>query len=132
MQDTLSRIVENLAGRVHGPMNFRFIVQPLVAIFFAIRDGRADAREGKAPYFWSLFTEPLRRGEMLRHGWKSVGKIFIVALVLDAGYQLYVLRWFYPGEALLVAFFLAIVPYVLLRGPANRFASTLRKQPASF
>ncbi len=132
MQDTLSRIVENLAGRVHGPMSFRFVLQPLVAIFFAIRDGKADARGGKPPYFWALFTQPSRRGEMLRHGWKSVGKVFIFALILDTAYQLWVLRWFYPGEALLVAFFLAIVPYVLLRGPANRLALAIRKQTATF
>ena len=57
---------------------------------------------------------------MLRNGWKSVGKIFIVALVLDAIYQFVTVKWFYPGEALVVALVLAIVPYLLLRGPINR------------
>src|SRR5271154_3986268 len=103
-------------------MDFRLVLQPLMAVFFAVRDGIKDAREGRVPYFWSLFTEPGHRRELLRDGWKSVAKVFIIAIVLDAVYQFIVVRWFYPGEALLVAVLLAIVPYVLLRGPANRLA----------
>lgn len=122
MEDMLARFIENLAGRVHGPMHFRFFLQPAMAVIFAVLDGMKDAREGKAPYFWALFTDPGHRRSMLKNGWKSVGKIFILALILDAVYQLIELRWFYPGEALVTAFFLAIIPYVLLRGPVNRLA----------
>jgi hypothetical protein len=32
------------------------------------------------------------------------------------------LRWFYPGEALLVAPILAVLPYFLLRGAVNHFS----------
>jgi hypothetical protein len=115
-----TRIMENLVGRVHGPMSFRLILQPLMAIVFAVRDGRKDAREGRVPYFWALFTRPERRRELLREGWKSVGKIFVIALVLDAVYQFITVRWFYPGEALVVAIALALIPYLVLRGPVNR------------
>lgn len=117
---SVTRALENLVGRVHGPMSFRLIMQPLMAIVFAIRDGRKDAREGRVPYFWALFTSPEHRRELLREGWKSVGKIFIIALVLDAVYQFITVRWFYPGEALVVATALAIIPYLVLRGPVNR------------
>jgi hypothetical protein len=112
---------EHLIGRVHGPMHFRVIVQPLMACLFAVLDGIKDAREGRTAYFWALFTEPAHRMELLRRGWKSVGKIFILALVLDAIYQVWQLGTFYPGEAVLTAIVLAFVPYVLLRGPVNRF-----------
>jgi len=122
MEDIVTRFFEHLVGRVHGPMDFRLILQPLMAVIFAIRDGRKDAREGRVPYFWSLFTEPQHRSEQLRNGWKSVGKIFIFAIILDAIYQFIVVRWFYPGEAVAVALILAIIPYVLLRGPANRLS----------
>ena len=44
------------------------------------------------------------------------------AIVIDVVYQFIVFRWFYPGEALVVAFVLAIVPYLLVRGPVNRIA----------
>ena len=121
MEDILTRMFENLIGRVHGPMHFRVIMQPTMAIIFAIRDGIKDAREGRTAYFWALFTEPQHRKELIRRGWKSVGKIFILALVLDAVYQIWQLKTFYPGEAVLTAIVLAFVPYLLLRGPVNRF-----------
>ena len=60
---------------------------------------------------------------MLKDGWKSVGKIFILALVLDAIYQLIEIHFIFPGEALIVAFVLAIVPYLILRGIVTRIAA---------
>jgi len=68
-------------------MKFRLVLQPLMAVIFAIKDGRKDAREGQTAYFWALFTDPVHRRDMLRSGWKSVGKIFVFAIVLDAVYQ---------------------------------------------
>jgi len=128
MDDIVMRFLDNLAGRVSGPMHFRIFLQPLMAIFFAIKDGRNDAREGRAAYFWAIFTDPEHRRDLLRSGWKSVGKVFIIALILDAIYQFIELRMFYPGEALYVAFLLAIVPYVLLRGPVKRLWPTKNKE----
>jgi hypothetical protein len=109
-------------------MKLRFVFQPLMAIIFAIKDGRKDAREGRAPYFWAIFTDPGHRRDLLRNGWKSVGKVFIIALILDAVYQYIALSMFYPVEALLVAVALAIIPYVLLRGPANRLMPSKIKE----
>ncbi len=128
MDELLTRFFENLVGRVHGPMNFRLILQPCMAILFAVLDGRKDALAGRAPYFWGLFTDPGNRREMLQSGWKSVGKIFVLALILDAIYQFIVVRWFYPGEAIVVAIVLAIIPYVLLRGPANRLLGRMSEE----
>ena len=123
MHDIISRFAENLVGRVSGPMRFRLVLQPMMAIFFAIRAGLSDAKAGRPPYFWSLVSDPEERGAMLKDGWKGVGKIFILALILDAIYQLIELQSFYPGEALIVAFVLAIVPYVTLRGLVTRIAA---------
>lgn len=122
MEELLSRIVENLMDRVSGPMKFRLILQPLMAVVFAIRSGLKDARECRPVYFWALFTEPDHRRDMLRDGWKSVGKVFVMAVVVDLVYQLIALRWFYPFEALVVAAILAFLPYLLIRGPVNRVA----------
>ena len=60
---------------------------------------------------------------MLKDGWKSVGRVYIFAIVMDAIYQFIVLKTFYPAEALIVAIILAIVPYLLIRGPVSRIAS---------
>ena len=103
--------------RVH-PARLSFLA--LMAAIFAFRDGRKDAREGKPPYGWAVFTNAEHRSDLLRNGWKSVSKIFCVGLVLDAVYQFITVKWFYPGEALVTAALLALVPYLLLRGPFNR------------
>lgn len=120
MEDIISRIVENLIGRVSGPMKFRVIIQPLMASIFAVLAGLKDAKAGKPPYFWALLSDASHRAEMVKDGWKSVGKIFILAVVLDIIYQWIVLKFIYPGEVILVAFILAIVPYLILRGSVNR------------
>ena len=122
MEDLLSRFVENLVGRVSGPMKFRLILQPVMAALFAIRSGLKDTKGNKPPYFWALFNNPAHRRDMLRDGWKSVGRVFIFGILMDAIYQFIIFRWFYPVEALLVAAILAIVPYLLIRGPVNRIA----------
>ena len=123
MDHLMTRITGNLIARVTGPMKFRLVLQPCMATFFAIRDGLKDAREGKPAYFWALFTDEGERKAALENGWKGVGKVFILAVVLDVVYQLIEHRWtVYPGEAVLVAFILAIIPYLLFRGPINRIA----------
>lgn len=122
MDDIWMRFVENLNDRVTGPMKFRLLLQPAMAVFFAIRAGLNDARTGKPPYFWSLVTDPAHRVDMLKDGWKGVGKVFLIALLLDVVYQVIVLKFVYPGEAIYVAFVLAIVPYLILRGLTTRLA----------
>jgi hypothetical protein len=122
----LLRVLDNLGLRLTGPMKFRLVLQPAMALFFGIRSGLKDFREGKPPYFWTMFTEPAARVAMLRDGWKSVGRVFVLAIVMDATYQFIVQRWIYPGEAVVVAIILAIVPYLLARGPVNRIARLRR------
>jgi hypothetical protein len=60
------------------------------------------------------------RRELLRDGWKAVGKVFLMAMAMDVVYPIIAFRRFYPGEALLTSFLLALLPYALLRGPINR------------
>ncbi len=113
--------IDGLLARLQGPMSFRFLMQPLMALFLAFRDGRKDAREGRPPYFWGLFTDPEHRDDMLRSGWKSIGKVFIVAIILDNVFQYIVFHNFHrPGAGLIVGVILALVPYLLLRGPVSR------------
>jgi hypothetical protein len=79
----------------------------------------------QAAVFLALITDPARRIDMIKDGWKSVGKVFVLAIVLDVVYQIVVLRFMYPGETIIVAFVLAIVPYLILRGLVTRLASRL-------
>jgi hypothetical protein len=126
MENVLLRMLHNLEGRLDGPLHFRFFMQPAMSIFFAIRDGIRDSREQSPPYFWALCTDPARRPELLRHGWKTVGRVFLLAMALDLIYQILEFHWFYPEEALLTSFLLALLPYALVRGPVNRIARRWR------
>jgi hypothetical protein len=128
MEDLIPRFITNLAGRLDGPLHFRFIMQPAMSIFFAVRDGLHDAREQRPAYLWTIFSDPLHRRELLRTGWKSTGKIFLLAIGLELLYQIPVFHTFHPVEALVVSCVLALLPYALFRGPVNRIA---RRRTAS-
>jgi hypothetical protein len=127
MNEIWQRIAENFVHRLDGPLHFRFIVQPLMAIVFATLDGLKDARLGKPAYLWTVVSCPEHRRELLHDGWKHFGKIFILGLVLDLVYQLKVHHMVYPGELLLTALILAVLPYLLLRGPVNRIARLFKR-----
>jgi hypothetical protein len=122
VNEILKRVSENLIARSTGPMNFRLIIQPVVASFLAIRSGLKDARNDRPAFLWSVATDPTYRFAFLRHGWKDVGKVFLLAVVLDAIYQLLVQRGVYILELLIVVAILAVAPYLLIRGPVNRLA----------
>ena len=131
MDDIISRVWENLMARPTGPMSIRLMVQPIVASVLAIRSGLKDAREGRPAFLWAAVTNPGYRPELLRQGWKDVGKVFVLAIVLDAIYQLIVHRGVYVGELLIVATALAIVPYCLIRGPVTRIRRGLARRRKS-
>lgn len=120
--DELFNWVNNLVGRVDEPLNFRLVLQPVMAGIFAIRDGLKDSRENRVPYFWAIFTEPARRGALVRESWQAVTKVFFLAVLLDLIHQYLILGWLYPVASLFVAFMLACVPYLLIRGPVDRIA----------
>ena len=120
MDELLSRISGDLIGRLTGPLTLRIYLQPTMATIFAIRDALRDVRTRRHPYFWSLINLPQERPALIRDGWQSIGKVFILALLLDAFYQWKVFRWFYPFEAVDVALILAVIPYVVVRGLAYR------------
>jgi hypothetical protein len=117
------RLSQNLIDRISGSMNFRFYLQPVIALIFAIVAGLNDAKTGKPPYFWSLLTGRARRLDRIKDGWKSVGKVVVVALTLDIAYQIIVLRFVYPGEVVIIAFIVVIAPYLVLRGLVTRLAA---------
>ena len=125
MEDTFARMWENLIGRIGGPLSFRLIIQPMVAVFFAVRAGWNDAKKGRVPYGWKIISNPVKRRELLREGWKDIAKVFVAAFVIDLIYQIIELQWLHPEEALIVAAMLALLPYLLLRGLANRVSRKL-------
>ena len=120
MLDELSRAIEQLFGRLSGPMWFRFLMQPIVAISIAIRAGLRDARENKPAFLWEAATNQSERTKLIHSAWKDISKLLFIAFVLDCIYQYLVLKSFYLLQALFVAFLLGILPYILFRGPITR------------
>ena len=125
MEAMLTRLLTDLIGRLTGPLTMRLFLQPAVAAFFAVRDGLHDARAGRPPHFWRMVTGPPEaRRRRVQETWKAAFKVFVMAVVLDCVYQLLVFRWIYPGESIVTAVILAIIPYVIVRGVVNRAART--------
>jgi len=122
--------VEQLIARTDGPLHFRFIVMPIVVTTLAIRSGLKDAREGRPPFLWGLITASAHRAELLLSFFKDVARVFVMAVIVDLVYQIFVLHGFYPLQLLFVATSFSTGPYLLIRGPTTRIASYFYKHRA--
>jgi len=129
--DLWTSICDGLVERLSGPLKFRLILQPTVAAVIAIRAGLKDARESRPAYLWEAITNSAERRDLLREGWKHVARLFGLAVVMDVVYQLIVLRRIDFVDSLLVAALLAVVPYLIFRGPTNRIARLGRGKPVA-
>lgn len=129
IMEIVNRAVGELLGRSSGPLHFRLIIQPIIAAIIAIRAGIRDAKTGQSPFLWTYLTSPAERQRLVQSGWKDIGKVFMIALVLDTVYQLAVLHGFYIVQALMVAVAVAVLPYILLRGLVTRVTRGRRREP---
>jgi hypothetical protein len=131
MSSFFSTYWTDLVARFDGPLHFRLIMQPVMAIFFAVRDGSRDAREGRSAYLWTLLSDSSQRHYLIESGWKGISKVFVLAYALDVVYQVLVWHGLKPMQALLTAIILAVIPYAVLRGPVNRVLrmNQTRKSP---
>jgi len=122
IQEILTRFWDQLIAQPSGPLAFRLILQPIMATILAILDGVKDARTGRPPFLRTILSDPSQRAAYLREGLKRVSRVIVFAFVMDAIYQVMVLHRFYLGEALVTVFVLAVLPYLLIRGPVDRVA----------
>src|SRR5262249_24955113 len=118
-----------LIGRSGGPFALRFILQPTMATIFAIRAGLRDAKAGRPPYLWSVSKaeDKYDRRALMRDGWKDIGKVFTIAIILDVIYEIVEFKWVYPIQALIIACVLALIPYIVIRGLTMRIVSRMHK-----
>jgi len=114
------RFWHDMVERPDGPMRFRFVLQPVMAVLVAIRHGVKDARAGRTPYFWAIASTRGQRIARLREALEATARIILLGVAMDVIYQFIVLKTFYPFEALVIALLLAFVPYVVMRGPVTR------------
>src|SRR4051794_16214581 len=111
MEEIFERVWTNMMARPKGPLFFRFVFQPAVAVLLAIRAGIRDSKAKRPAYLWAIFTHPEQRSILFKEGWKDIAKVFCLATVLDVIFQLIIFRWIYPLESLLIASALSILPY---------------------
>lgn len=123
MDGLLAQTWEMLWGRSTGPLTLRLILQPTMAIFLAVRAGLRDAKTNQGPFLWSAINRPEMRKQLLGQAWKDIGKLLVMAVLLDVVYQVFVFRWVYPLQAVVMATVLAVVPYSIVRGPVSRIAA---------
>jgi hypothetical protein len=128
MENFVTRTIEELMGRAGGPFHLRLILQPLMAAFIAWRAGARDAREGRTPFGWTVAGGSVKRSALVREAWANVGKLFLVAVILDVAYSLIDLHRIVPLQTLIVAITLALVPYLLIRAIAIRLAIRAREK----
>src|SRR5438309_1476519 len=128
--DFLSKIFEELVARIgSGPMQFRLIVQPAMALLLGMRDGIMDAKLGSPPFLWGL----LFRREHLKPSLKSavrrlIGPV-VVATLADALVQYLMFGYIRPVTAMIVGILLVGLPYASARGLSNRFRSVRKSRP---
>ena len=120
--EVLTRVWQNMLDRPGGPFVFRFVLQPIMATMAALRDGIHDARTGRAPFLWTVLTDPAQRRSRLDEALIATSRIVLLGLAMDMVYQFIEFETFHPAEAVIVALLLAVVPYLVLRGLFTRIA----------
>jgi hypothetical protein len=109
------RFWSDIQERIHGPMTFRFVLQPAMAFLAALADGIRDARQGHKAFFWTALRDPTQQRGRLREGLISTARVCLLGICMDVIYQLRVLDEFYPAEAVMMAILLAVIPYFVFR-----------------
>ena len=120
--EVLTRVWQNTLNRPGGPFVFRFVLQPIMATAAALRDGLHDARTGRAPFLWTVLTDPAKRRGRLDEALIATSRIVLLGLAMDTIYQLIEFEAFHPAEAVIIALLLGLVPYLVLRGVVTRIA----------
>lgn len=119
--------LDELPKRFTGSGNFRFILQPVVAIILGMYGGLGDARAGKPPYLLGLVFHAKHRRELLRSGFAAISNLLAIGIILDIIFQFVLYRAIHPGAALLVGPILICVPYAISRALTTRLTQMLRK-----
>ncbi|HMS64887.1 MAG TPA: hypothetical protein PKD83_06490 [Ignavibacteria bacterium] len=131
MEDFINNFLNNVGIRHEGPMSFRLFLQPIMSLIYATIAGVKDAKAGMEPFLWNgliLGKSKHSRKELMMELWKDVGKVFILAVIMEVIFEIIEFKTIHPIEVLRVSFFLAIVPYLIFRGPVSRIVSLFIKK----
>jgi hypothetical protein len=130
MEDWINNFLNAVGIRHEGPMSFRLYLQPVMSLIYAIIAGVKDAKAGKEPFLINgliLGKAKRSRKDLLRELWKDIGKVFILAVIMEVIFEIIEFKTVHPLEVLRVSFFLAIVPYLIFRGIVDRIVTLFIK-----
>ncbi len=113
---------EGLEARMTGPGKGRFVMQPLVAMALGIRDGIADAKQGKPPYYVRILFTSEPKHIVLKASLKRIATPLTVGIVLDMMLQWVIFQAVSLLGAVIAGTILVALPYSIARGWSNRIA----------
>jgi len=99
-----------------------------MSLIYATLAGVRDAKAGNPPFLSALISGKADRKQLLKELWKDVGKVFILAVIMEGIFEIIEFKTIHPLEILRVSFWLAIVPYLIFRGPVERIVSLFIKK----
>src|SRR3954471_3846708 len=120
LPDIIERFWNEILARPSGPLAFRLVLQPLMAVYLASRDGWRDAENNSEPYLWAILHDPQSRRPRLREGVPSMTRLLVLTAGMDLLYQVIRLDAVRPLETVFITIALAFIPYLVVRGPAAR------------
>lgn len=124
----IAKIIDELVARiVDGPFRFRFIVQPMMAILFGLRDGFIDAKAGSAPFLYGLLFHRQDLKPSVQSAVRRLRFPILFAIVLDAIVQYVMFQTVRPLTAVLVGTLLMGIPYCCARGISCRIIRSRRR-----
>jgi pilus assembly protein TadC len=129
--DLFEEIIGRFLVRLNGPLNLRFILQPLMAIFLGIRDGVYDAKAGRPPFLCDLFETPKGRKRQIRKAFRSLLIPLALATVLDGVVQYLLFGWVRVVGAVTIGVMIMGLPYVITRAVTNWVVSWRSRTSAS-
>ena len=109
--DIPSRVV----ARLGGPLKFRLIFQPLVAVILGVRHGWQDAKRGEPSLLASIITEPHGRSTRILALVKGILFAMILACVFDGIDQYLIFGWVRISGALTLGITIVALPYIAAR-----------------
>jgi hypothetical protein len=111
---------QGILETAHGRGQFRFILQPAVAILLGIRLGIADAKAHDQPFLMRMLVKGEHKARIAKEAAKSVLIPFVIAVLLDALLQYITLDRVRPLAAVVVGALLIWLPFSISRSLTNR------------
>lgn len=106
-----------------GPLKFRLILQPTIAVVIGARAGVRDAKSRAPPFIWSLLCRRVTGKVQLKTTLYHLAVPILIATMIDATEQMLMFGHIRPLSALAVGTALMSLPYAVARSLSNRIRS---------